>query len=122
MKTLKLSVLLLAIISSTNSFSRSPHESESLINNEIMHGKVIAGEAGHLESEVARLTTKLERTLALIPLDIDKNEGRIISIIADQVERDLRKIKKDIDSLSYQKSSESIYRKLEQIEKDIEMI
>ncbi|WP_372655243.1 hypothetical protein [Halobacteriovorax sp.] len=117
-------ILLLALIfaSSYKASARSPHESESLINNEFLHTKIEASESTFLESEVNRLTLKLERTLGTLPLDIDHNEGKIIAIISQQIENDLREVKKEIESINYQKSSNSIYIKIEQIEKDIEMI
>ncbi|PIK14343.1 hypothetical protein [Halobacteriovorax sp. JY17] len=122
MKTLKCAILLLTIFASTNNFAKSPHESESLVNSEIMAGKIIAAETDFLNREVARLGKKLENTLDSLPMDIDHNEGKIIAVIANQVERDLESVKKDIDSLTYQRSFDMIYTKLDQIEKDIEMI
>jgi len=122
MRTLKCAILLLSLFASSNNFARSPHESESLINNENMAGKIIAAETNYLTGEVDRLTRKLESTLGSLPMDISHTEGKIIAVIANQVERDLEEVKRDIDALTYQRSSDMIYTKLEQIEKDIEMI
>ncbi|CBW24954.1 putative secreted protein [Halobacteriovorax marinus SJ] len=122
MRTLKCAILLLSLFASSNNFARSPHESESLINNENMAGKIIAAETNYLTGEVDRLTRKLESTLGSLPMDISHTEGKIIAVIANQVERDLEEVKRDIDALTYKRSSDMIYTKLEQIEKDIEMI
>ena len=122
MKTLKYAILLLSITTSANSFAKSPHESESLVNNELMAGKIIAAETNFLEREVSRLSKKLQNTLDSLPMHLEHGEGKIIAVIANQVERDIESVKKDIDALTYQRSSDMIYTKLEQIEKDIEMI
>lgn len=122
MKTLKYAILLVSIFASVNNFAKSPHESESLIRNDITAGKIIAAETNFLSHEVSRLTKKLENTLNTVPLSVDHNEGKIIAVIANQVERDLEEVKREIEALSYQRSSDMIYIKLEQIEKDIEMI
>lgn len=120
---MKALLLITILLSGQFTFAKSPHDSDNAsIDIQIMQGKVLAAEYDLLSREIARLETKLADTLSGLPNHVERNEGKIIALISNQVERDLETLKKDIEELSYSKSSNDLHKKLEEIEKDIEMI
>ncbi|OUR92955.1 hypothetical protein A9Q84_20825 [Halobacteriovorax marinus] len=122
MKLLKIAIICSIIFSGTQGFAKNPHDSDSSFVNQNSPGKIVAAESAHLNREVVRLEKKLDNVLSNVPDIIDHDEGRIIAIISNQVERDLEEVKKDIEEITYQRSTSGIYLKLEEIEKDIDMI
>ncbi|WP_127715453.1 hypothetical protein [Halobacteriovorax sp. HLS] len=123
MKLLKSLILFSLLISSSMSQAKSPHDSDnSYIDTEITHGKILAAEYNHLSREISRLEAKLNRALTALPDHLEINEGRIVALISNEVERELEVLKKEIEQLSYNSSSNSLYKKIEEIEKDIDMI
>jgi hypothetical protein len=124
MKALKAILILSLLVSSSVSMAKSPHDSDaSHIDVQMDQGRVLAAEYNLLSSEVERLENKLSRALDKVQFNhISRDEGRIVALISNQVESDLEEIKKLIEELNYETSSNSIYEKLREIEKDIKMI
>ena len=123
MKILKSLILLSLILTSSVSMAKNPHDSDSSnIDNQHMQGKILAAEYEMLSNEIVRLEKKLSSTLDTLPFNLERNEGKIIALISNQIERDLEQLKKDIEKLSYKTSSNKLHEKLIEIEKDIEMI
>ena len=123
MKFLKSLILLSLVLTSSISLAKSPHDSDnSTVDIEVMHGKILAAEYNHLSREIERLEKKLNNALNSLPNHLEINEGRIIALISNEVERELEQLKKDVEELSYRTSSNPLYKKLEDIEKDIDMI
>lgn len=126
MKFLKIAIIFSIIFSGTQGFAKNPHDSDSSFINDNVPGKILASEYDYLSREVVRLEKLLDTALvnaqASINMSDDNNKGRIIAIISNQVERDLEEVKNEIEEITYQRSTNGIYFKLEQIEEDIKMI